>query len=129
MANDNRLRVSAGVDRIKSITAPPEELHPWETWADELGMTRSKFVRCALSAGVSKIDPPAFGTSCDDHGRSYRSDIKAAIRGDAQDADDVVEAVVEDVADDVRAELQGMIDTGQVSVSVYDGLVVDGDDE
>ncbi|EMA16155.1 hypothetical protein [Haloarcula amylolytica] len=129
MGRDNRIRISAGVDRVKSITAPPEELDKWEDWKNELGMTRSKFVRCAVSAGVSKIDPPSFGDSYDDDKRSYRSEIKEAIRGDARDADDVVEAVLEDVADDVRAELQGMIDTGQVTMSVYDGLVIDSDDE
>lgn len=129
MGHDNRIRISAGVDRVKSITAPREELDKWDDWSDELGMTRSKFVRCAVSAGVSKIEPPSFGDSYDDDKRSYRSEIKDAIRGDAQDADDVVEAVLEDIAHDVRSELQGMIDTGQVSVSVYDGLVIDGDDK
>jgi len=129
MGHDNRIRISAGVDRVKSITAPPEELDKWDIWTDELGMTRSKFVRCAVSAGVSKIDPPSFGDSYDDDKRSYRSEIREAIQGDAQDADDVVEAVLEDVANDVRVELQGMIDTGQVSMSVYDGLILDSDEE
>lgn len=129
MGNDNRVRISAGTDRIKTITAPREELDRWDEWADDLDMTRSKFIRCAVSAGVAKIDPPDFGTSYDDDGRSYRSEIRTAVNSSAKTPDEVVESVLDEIEDDIRSDLQEMIEIGQISTSAYDGLTFEGDDE
>lgn len=129
MGNENRVQISAGQDRVKAITAPPEELERWDEWADALDMTRSMFIRCAVSAGVSKIDPPDFGTSYDDDGRSYRSEIRTAVNSSAKTPDEVVDSVLDQVEDDIRRDLQEMIDIGQISMSAYDGLTIDGDEE
>jgi hypothetical protein len=110
---------------MKTVTAPREELDRWDEWADELNMTRSKFIRCAVSAGVAKIDPPSFGTAYNDDSQSYRSEIRTAVSSGAGSIEGVVEAVLDEVEDDIRAELQEMIDTGQVLIDTQKGLVLD----
>lgn len=124
MANDNRVRISAGVDNTKSITAPPEELDKWDQWAEELDMTRSKFIRCAVHAGVAKIDPPSFGQTSENERDTYHSEIKEAIQAGEDSADDIVEAVLTKIEDDIRDDLDQMLQTNRVQMDAREGLVL-----
>lgn len=110
------------------LSADEKQIEMWDAWADELDTTRSEFVRMVANAGIKQMQLPAQGESYGDSERSYRNEILAAVEDGASDPDSVIEAVVGNVREQIRTEIDELLDTGYLDYDARQGLHVAGEE-
>ncbi|RKD97084.1 DUF5805 domain-containing protein [Halopiger aswanensis] len=136
MTDDERVAVKTYVPRYQKET--------WEDHADDLEMSQSEFVRTMVQAGRSDFDVPSSGGDWD--GKQSAADADAETtdaagedfadrilevlqREGVHDWDELVDALIDDVEDDLDAALQQLQDENEVRYSGREGGYVVVDDE
>ena len=118
-----------GGDRQSVKTyVPTEQKEVWREHADEMDMSLSEFVRTMVQGGrrgfaPTETDPeeePASETSTP-RGRDLEGRVHAALESGPRSWDDLVEAVVGDVEDDLEETLDDLQDRNRVRYSGRDG--------
>lgn len=133
MAADDRVTVKTYVPRYQK--------EAWQDHADELEMSQSEFVRTMVQAGRTDFDVPASEDRPDERNAdgsaesaNETSDFSDRIlevleRDGVHDWDELVDALIDDVEDDLDAALQELQDENLVRYSGRDGGYVVTDDE
>ena len=108
------------------VPAEPKEV--WRDHADELGMSLSEFVRTMVQGGrrgfaPAETEPETEPTSEDatPGGRDLESRVRAALESGPRSWDELVQAVVGDVEDDLEETLDDLQDRNRVRYSGRDG--------
>ncbi|ELZ46169.1 hypothetical protein C464_11228 [Halorubrum coriense DSM 10284] len=118
-----------GGDRQSVKTyVPTEQKDVWRDHADELDMSLSEFVRTMVQAGRRGFAPaespereePASEPS-DPRGHDLKSGVREALESGPRSWDELVEAVVGDVEDELEATLDELQDRNRVRYSGRDG--------
>jgi len=118
-----------GGDRQSVKTyVPTEQKEVWRDHADELGMSLSEFVRTMVQAGRRGFAPtestgseePASEPS-DPEGRSLETRVRAALESGPCSWDELIEAVVGDVEDELEGTLDDLQERNRVRYSGRDG--------
>lgn len=135
----SRKRLSTDTDKIKLsphdiwVSADEIQIEMWTEWADQMNVTRSEFVRMAASAGIKAMQLPEKGNSYDESSISYRREILDAVEAGADDADEVIQRVLdqktEEIRDTVGNEINELLATGQLNYDAHEGLQKPGDRE
>ena len=118
-----------GGDRQSVKTyVPAEQKEVWRDHADELDMSLSEFVRTMVQAGrrgfapadESEREEPASETA-DPGGDDLETRVRAALESGPRSWDELVEAVVGDVEDELEAALDDLQGRDRVRYSGRDG--------
>ena len=118
-----------GGDRQSVKTyVPTEQKDVWRDHADELDMSLSEFVRTMVQAGRRGFAPddsppreePASEPS-DRGGHDLESGVREALESGPRSWDELVDAVVGDVEDELEATLDELQDRNRVRYSGRDG--------
>jgi len=118
-----------GGDRQSVKTyVPAEQKDVWRDHADELDMSLSEFVRTMVQAGRKGFAPtesegnaePAPEPS-DPGGRDLETRVHAVLESGPRSWDELVEAVVGDVEDELEATLEDLQERNRVRYSGRDG--------
>ncbi|SFR49851.1 DUF5805 domain-containing protein [Halorubrum sodomense] len=118
-----------GGDRQSVKTyVPTEQKDVWRNHADELDMSLSEFVRTMVQAGRRGFTPtesaghdePAPEAS-DPQGHDLERRVHAALESGPRSWDELVQAVVGDVEDELEATLDDLQDRNRVRYSGRDG--------
>ncbi|GAB3663396.1 DUF5805 domain-containing protein [Halopiger thermotolerans] len=135
MTDDERVAVKTYVPRYQK--------EAWQDHADDLEMSQSEFVRTMVQAGRSDFEVPSSG-GADNGANQAAADTGAAdAAGDdfvdrilevlqregVHDWDELVDALIDDVEDDLDAALQRLQDENRVRYSGREGGYVVVDDE
>ncbi|WP_049923269.1 DUF5805 domain-containing protein [Halopiger djelfimassiliensis] len=136
MTDDERVAVKTYVPRYQKDA--------WKDHADDLEMSQSEFVRTMVQAGRSDFELPSSlndtpvqpsetdadgdGTSGGDDGFADRI-LEVLERDGVHNWDELVDALIDDVEDDLDAALQQLQDENKVRYSGRDGGYVVTDDE
>ncbi|MFP8954872.1 DUF5805 domain-containing protein [Natrialbaceae archaeon A-arb3/5] len=130
MAADDRVAVKTYVPRYQK--------EAWQDHADDLEMSQSEFVRTMVQSGRSTFELPSSEggeTPPDESGKTDQSEgfgdriLEVLQREGVKDWDELVDALIDDVEDDLDAELQRLQDENLVRYSGRDGGYVVTDDE
>ncbi|GAA0534432.1 DUF5805 domain-containing protein [Halorubrum ejinorense] len=118
-----------GGDRQSVKTyVPAEQKEVWRDHADELGMSLSEFVRTMVQGGrrgfapgetESETEPTSEGST--PGGRDLERRVRAALESGPRSWDELVQAVVGDVEDDLEQTLDDLQDRNRVRYSGRDG--------
>ena len=122
-----------GGDRQSVKTyVPAEQKEVWRDHADELGMSLSEFVRTMVQGGRrgfapaeaesqsgSPTEAPSEGAT--PGGRDLESRVHAALESGPRSWEELVQAVVGDVEDDLEETLDDLQDRNRVRYSGRDG--------
>lgn len=118
-----------GGDRQSVKTyVPTEQKDVWRDHADELDMSLSEFVRTMVQAGrrgfaptesTGEEEPASEGS--DPGGRSLERRVHAALESGPRSWDELVDAVVGDVEDELEETLDDLQDRNRVRYSGRDG--------
>ena len=114
---------------------PAEQKEVWRDHADELDMSLSEFVRTMIQAGRKGFVPtesagdeePASEPS-DPRGRDLETRVHAVLESGPLSWDELVEAVVGDVEDELEATLESLQERNHVRYSGRDGGYVSTDE-
>ncbi|QAU11995.1 hypothetical protein EKH57_04075 [Halorubrum sp. BOL3-1] len=118
-----------GGDRQSVKTyVPTEQKGVWRDHADELDMSLSEFVRTMVQAGrkgfvpngATESEGPASEPS-DPGGRDLETRVHAVLESGPSSWDELVQAVVGDVEDELEATLDDLQDRNRVRYSGRDG--------
>jgi hypothetical protein len=118
-----------GGDRQSVKTyVPTEQKELWRDHADELDMSLSEFVRTMVQAGrrgfaptdSAAVEEPASGPS-GPGGRDLEAGVREALESGPRSWDELVEAVVGDVEDELEATLDELQDRNRVRYSGREG--------
>ncbi|WP_283404076.1 DUF5805 domain-containing protein [Halorubrum sp. DM2] len=118
-----------GGDRQSVKTyVPAEQKDVWRNHADELDMSLSEFVRTMVQAGRKGFAPtessgdeePASDPS-DPGGRDLETRVHAVLESGPRSWDELVEAVIGDVEDELEATLDDLQAQNRVRYSGRDG--------
>ncbi|AEH37939.1 DUF5805 domain-containing protein [Halopiger xanaduensis] len=136
MTDDERVAVKTYVPRYQKGA--------WEDHADNLEMSQSEFVRTMVQAGRSDFEVPSSGGAADEKQSEMDADAETADsagddfadrilevlqREGVHDWDELVDALIDDVEDDLDAALQQLQDENKVRYSGREGgYVVVGDE-
>ncbi|WP_247000515.1 DUF5805 domain-containing protein [Halosolutus gelatinilyticus] len=129
MTDDDRVAVKTYVPRYQK--------EHWREHADELEMSQSEFVRTMVQAGRREFEVPSAGESTrtesapePDGDDEFDDRILAVLdRRGALGWDDLVDALIDDVEDELDATLQRLQDENLVRYSGRDGGYVLTNDE
>ncbi|QWC20405.1 DUF5805 domain-containing protein [Halorubrum sp. 2020YC2] len=118
-----------GSDRQSVKTyVPTEQKDVWREHADELDMSLSEFVRTMVQAGRRGFAPAAETGSeepasepSDPGGRDLETRVRAVLESGPCSWDELVQAVVSDVEDELEATLDDLQDRNRVRYSGRDG--------
>ncbi|NGM70865.1 hypothetical protein G6M89_17970 [Natronolimnobius sp. AArcel1] len=122
MAADDRVAVKTYVPRYQKEV--------WQEHADDLEMSQSEFVRTMVQSGRSTFDVPSSGgseTPPDEGGETDHSEgfgdriLEVLQREGVKNWDELVDALIDDVEDDLDAALQRLQDENLVRYSGRDG--------
>ncbi|EMA63963.1 hypothetical protein C470_01590 [Halorubrum distributum JCM 13561] len=118
-----------GGDRQSVKTyVPTEQKDVWRDHADELDMSLSEFVRTMVQAGRRGFAPDDTGDSeeaasagADPGGHDLERGVRAALESGPRSWDELVEAVVGDVEDELEATLDELQERNRVRYSGREG--------
>ncbi|QKG93915.1 hypothetical protein HPS36_13990 [Halorubrum salinarum] len=118
-----------GGDRQSVKTyVPTEQKEIWREHADELDMSLSEFVRTMVQAGRRGFAPSESATDeepasegSDPRGHDLERRVRAALESGPRSWDELVQAVVGDVEDELEATLDDLQDRNRVRYSGRDG--------
>ncbi|OVE86329.1 DUF5805 domain-containing protein [Natronolimnobius baerhuensis] len=122
MAADDRVAVKTYVPRYQK--------EAWQDHADDLEMSQSEFVRTMVQSGRSTFEVPSSGdgeTPPNEGGETDQSEgfgdriLEVLQREGVKNWDELVDALIDDVEDDLDAELQRLQDENLVRYSGRDG--------
>ncbi len=126
----------SGVDTSRTRVqtyVPAYQREEWDEHADELGMSRSEFVRSMVQAGRSKFDPAVDTDREGDHPSTAESDLETQVL-DALEASGPLswEALLSDVTGDIERRLEETLAELQAENRVQysgraDGYVLQGE--
>ena len=118
-----------GGDRQSVKTyVPTEQKEIWRDHADDLDMSLSEFVRTMVQAGRRGFVPTESGgdeepasEGSDPGGHDLERRVRAALESGPRSWDELVQAVVGDVEDELEATLDDLQDRNRVRYSGRDG--------
>ena len=118
-----------GGDRQSVKTyVPAEQKDAWRDHADDLGMSLSEFVRTMVQGGrrgfaptdtEPETEPPSEDAT--PRGRDLEGRVRAALESGPRSWDELVQAIVGDVEDDLEETLDDLQDRNRVRYSGRDG--------
>ncbi|UWG47993.1 Uncharacterized protein HSRCO_1714 [Halanaeroarchaeum sp. HSR-CO] len=122
---------------VVTTYVPAYQKEQWQSHADELGMSQSEFVKTMVQAGRRGFGGDGTGNSAapssspDPQGsrgedgvtddRMRKSVLNALSTDSYSDFDEILDTVIEDIADEVEAVILSLDDEGRISHSPREG--------
>lgn len=115
-------------DKMVPISCPENQVEQWDKLADEMGASRSEFVRMMTQAGIRNMHlAPDNSSQSESHTpgialEDVKNEVRATVQDDPKEFDELVDEATGELEEMLSRAVNDLQDTGELSYRAGEGL-------